>query len=127
MVHEFFSNNSAPWFESLFLFPHEIGAAYLLHLVRSHAFIEGNKRDAAACAILFFKINRLPYSITEEEAVELTLAAGSGQMDRAAITAFFRKHLRIPDSLTFRAGHPVVDAGSQSAVDQRNKSTEETG
>jgi hypothetical protein len=49
-----------------------------------------------ACAILFFKINRVPYSITEEEAIELTLAAASGQMDKGAVTAFFRKHLKIP-------------------------------
>jgi death on curing protein len=78
-------------------FPHEMGAAYLFHLVRNHAFIDGNKRVALACGILFFKINRMPYSITEEEAVELTLAAASGQMDKDAVTAFFRQHLKISD------------------------------
>jgi death on curing protein len=77
-------------------FPHEMGAAYLFHLVRNHAFVDGNKRIALACAILFFKINRAPYSITEEEAVELTLASASGQMDKSAIAAFFRQHLKIP-------------------------------
>jgi death-on-curing protein len=76
-------------------FPHEMGAAYLFHLVRNHAFIDGNKRVALACAILFFKINRVSYSMTEEEAVELTLGAASGQMDKGAVTAFFMQHLRI--------------------------------
>jgi len=76
--------------------PHEMGEAYLFHLVRNHAFIDGNKRVGLACAILFFKINRVPYSITEEEAIELTLAAASGQMDKSAVTAFFQKHLKIP-------------------------------
>jgi death on curing protein len=75
-----------------------MGAAYLFHLVRNRAFIDGNKRVALACAILFFKISRVPYSITEEEAVELTLAAASGRMDKGAVTAFFRKHLKIPDN-----------------------------
>ena len=79
-------------------FPHEMGAAYLFHLVRNHAFIDGNKRVALACAILFFKINRVPYEITEEEAVELTLAAASGRVDKGTVTAFFRQHLRIPDN-----------------------------
>lgn len=79
-------------------FPHEMGAAYLFHLVRNHAFIDGNKRVALACAILFFKINRVPYTITEEEAVELTFAAADGRMDKGAVTAFFRQRLRIPDS-----------------------------
>jgi death on curing protein len=74
-------------------FPHEMGAAYLFHLVRNHAFNDGNKRIALACAILFFKINRVPYSMTEEEAAELTLGAASGKMDKGAVTTFFKKHL----------------------------------
>lgn len=74
-------------------FPHEMGAAYLFHLVRNHAFIDGNKRVGLACAILFFKINRVAYLIAEEEAVELTLAAASGQIDKGAVTEFFRRHL----------------------------------
>ena len=76
-------------------FPHEMAAAYLFHLVRNHAFVDGNERVALACAILFFKINRVPYSITEEEAAESILAAASGNMDKGAVTAFFRKHLII--------------------------------
>ncbi len=79
-------------------FPHEMAAAYLFHLVRNHAFIDGNKRVALACAILFFKINRVPYSITEEEAVELTLAAASGNMDKGGVTNFFRKHSKVRNS-----------------------------
>jgi death-on-curing protein len=77
-------------------FPHEMGAAYLFHLVRNHAFFDGNKRVALGCAILFFKINRVRYSITEEEAVELTLAAATGQMDKSSVAAFLRQHLTIP-------------------------------
>jgi death-on-curing protein len=76
-------------------FPHEMGAAYLYHLVRNHPFIDGNKRVALACAILFFKIKGVPYSITEEEAVELTLSAAGGEIDKGTVTEFFRQHLRI--------------------------------
>jgi len=79
-------------------FPHEMAAAYLFHLVRNHAFMDGNKRVALACAILFFKINRVSYWITEEEAVELTVETASGNMDKGAVTAFFRKHLKLPNS-----------------------------
>ena len=76
-------------------FPPEMAAAYLFHLVRNHAFIDGNKRVALACAILFLKINHVSYSITEEEAAELTLGTASGSMEKGAVTAFFRKHLKI--------------------------------
>jgi hypothetical protein len=30
--------------------------------------------------------------------VALTLAAASGQMDKGAVTAFFQKHLKIPEN-----------------------------
>jgi len=76
-------------------FPHEMAAAYLFHLARNHAFIDGNKRISLACAILFLKINHVSYSITEEEAAELTLGTASGNMDKSAVTAFFQKHLKI--------------------------------
>jgi death-on-curing protein len=76
-------------------FPHEMAAAYLFHLARNHTFIDGNKRVSLACAILFLKINRVSYSITEEEAAELTLGTASGNMDKSAVTAFFQKHLKI--------------------------------
>lgn len=76
-------------------YPHEMGAAYLFHLVRDHAFIDGNKRIVLACAILFFKINHVAYSITEREAVELTYEAANGQMDKGSVTEFFRRHLKI--------------------------------
>lgn len=74
-------------------FPHEMGAAYLFHLARNHAFIDGNKRVALASAILFFKINRVAYAISEKEAAELTLAAAGGQIDKGAVAEFF--HLRV--------------------------------
>ena len=76
-------------------FPHEMGAAYLFHLVRNHAFIDENKRTALACALLFFKLNGVHYSITEKEAVELTLAAAGGKIEKDAVSAFFRKHLEV--------------------------------
>jgi len=79
-------------------FPQEMGAAYLSHLVRNRAFMDGNKRVAFACAILFHKINRVPYTITEDEAVEITYAAASGQMNTGAVTEFFHRHLKIHQS-----------------------------
>ena len=65
-------------------------------LVRNHAFTNGNQRVAPACATLFGKINRVPYSIAEEEAVELILAADSGAISKGELTAFLHKHLKIP-------------------------------
>jgi hypothetical protein len=40
-------------------------------------------------------LRNLPYSITEEEGVELILEKAGGNMDKGAVPAFFRKHLKI--------------------------------
>jgi hypothetical protein len=45
---------------------------------------------------LFFKINRVSYSIKEEEAVELSFDAASGRAHKGAVTTFFRQHVKIP-------------------------------
>jgi death on curing protein len=74
-------------------FPQEMGAAYLFYLVRNYAFIDGNMRIALASAILFLKLNRVPYAITQAEAVELTQAAAGGKADKAAVTAFLLRHI----------------------------------
>jgi death-on-curing protein len=78
-------------------FPHEMGAAYFSHLVRNHAFVDANKRVTLACAILFFKLNRVAYEISEEEAVTLTRAAANGQADKGCVKAFFQQHLKKPE------------------------------
>ena len=36
--------------------------------------------------------------MTEKEAVEITLAAAAGSVDKSAVAAFFKKHLRIPET-----------------------------
>ena len=47
----------------------------------------------AALPILLFKLNQVPCATTENDAFEITLAAASGQADKAAVTAFFRQRL----------------------------------
>ena len=74
-------------------FPAEMAAAYLFHLTRNHAFVDGNKRVGLAAAILFLKLNGVRYRITQEEAYTLTLGVASSALDKGAVVAFFRSHL----------------------------------
>ena len=36
---------------------YEMAAAYLFHISQNHSFIDGNKRTALACCLLFLKFN----------------------------------------------------------------------
>jgi hypothetical protein len=44
------------------------------------------------------KINRVFYSIREEETVEPSFDAASGRADKVVITIFFHQHAKIPDN-----------------------------
>ena len=69
-------------------------AAYLFHLCRNHPFNDGNKRVSVLSALVFLDANgvgRLP----EPDPLEtLTMRCAAGQIDKAEVTAFFRKYLR---------------------------------
>ena len=38
---------------------YEMAAAYAYHLCQNHPFIDGNKRTALACALVFLELNRI--------------------------------------------------------------------
>jgi|SRR5579871_2995277 len=51
----------------------EMAAAYLISLSNNHAFEQGNKRVAFAACSTFLRINGYRLTLTQDEAVELTL------------------------------------------------------
>ena len=71
---------------------YEMAAAYLFHLVKNHAFNDGNKRIAALAAAVFLQVNGL-YVTADEAAFEsLVLDAAQSRADKVAIADFFRKN-----------------------------------
>ena len=70
----------------------EMAAAYLYHIVQNHPFLDGNKRTGAAAAIVFLAMNDVMIENDEQGLVELTLSVATGQIGKAEIAAFLRKH-----------------------------------
>lgn len=68
----------------------EMAAAYLFHLCRNHAFLDGNKRVAVLAALIFLRVNgveRLP----EPDALEaITLEVASGARGKGELTEWLR-------------------------------------
>ena len=69
-----------------------MAAAYLFHVAMNHPFIDGNKRVAAATAIVFLQLNGWIDTATEEELVDLTLGVAAGQIGKDRVAEFFRLH-----------------------------------
>ncbi len=55
-------------------------ATYAYHLTQAHAFVDGNKRVAAAVSEIFVKINGARLETTNEELTVLFLGIAAGKM-----------------------------------------------
>jgi death-on-curing protein len=71
----------------------EMAAAYLLHIVKNHPFLDGNKRVGLEAALLFLEINGLSIETTDEALVEIVLQTAEGQITKQQIAEFFRTNL----------------------------------
>jgi len=71
----------------------EMTAAYLFHICRNHAFVDGNKRTALATAAVFALLNGMRLVATSKELETLTVGVAAGQVSKGPVTSFFRKHL----------------------------------
>jgi death-on-curing protein len=71
----------------------EMAAAYLYHLAQNHAFVDGNKRVAAAAMFMFLFLNGLELDCDEDDLVELTLGVASGKTTKAEVAVFVAAHV----------------------------------
>jgi death-on-curing protein len=76
----------------LHVFPYEMAAAYLYHLVLNHPFVDGNKRVGLETALIFLEINNSPIEATDQELVDLVLGTISGNFSKQDIAAFLESH-----------------------------------
>lgn len=67
-----------------------MAAAYLFHIAKNHAFLDGNKRAAMAAAVVFLKANQASYRIDASAIEHVTLAVADGSMEKAALIEWFR-------------------------------------
>jgi len=70
----------------------EMGAAYLFHICRNHAFVDGNKRTALACALTFLRLNGIRIKSGEDELTDLVLGVAEGRVSKAAVAVFLERH-----------------------------------
>jgi death-on-curing protein len=66
----------------------EMAAAYLFHLAQNHAFVDGNKRIAAAAMIMFVYVNDHDVACDEDDLVDLVLGVATGTTTKAEVAVF---------------------------------------
>lgn len=65
-------------------------AAYLYHLARNHPFLDGNKRTALVCALLWLDLNGLAVHLTPDERFGLVVAVAAGQVGKPELVGLLR-------------------------------------
>jgi death-on-curing protein len=73
---------------------YEMAAAYLFHLVKNHPFVDGNKRVGAVTALIFLYLNGFDFDASEDDLAEMVLAVARGDIDKAEVAVFIRRHTR---------------------------------
>jgi death-on-curing protein len=68
-------------------------ATYASHLSQAHAFMDGNKRIAAAAAELLIRLNGSRLEMTNAEIVELFLKIAAGHIARDEIERLFEQRI----------------------------------
>jgi death-on-curing protein len=66
-------------------------ATYAYHLTQAHAFIDGNKRVAAAITETFLETNGFQLAMTNEDMVDLFVSIASGTLSRDQVDQRLRE------------------------------------
>ncbi|MFK7899066.1 MAG: type II toxin-antitoxin system death-on-curing family toxin [Myxococcota bacterium] len=70
----------------------EMASAYLFHIARNHPFVDGNKRAALMCALVFLGLNGEKLDADPEDLYRLVDGVASGEVDKAEVSVFLRQN-----------------------------------
>jgi death-on-curing protein len=70
----------------------EMAAAYLFHLACKHPFLDGNKRTALMCALVFLGLNGQGLDADPGALYDLVDGVASGSVDKAEMSVFLRRN-----------------------------------
>jgi death-on-curing protein len=76
---------------------HEMASAYAFHLCQNHPFLDGNKRTALACALIFLELNGLSLRDPKGLLEDAMLKVASGKRNKTELAQFLRE---LPHSKT---------------------------
>ena len=72
-----------------------MAAAYLFHICRNHAFVDGNKRTALASEEVFLLLNDYELTASNDALEELTMGVADGSISKEQVVTFFLSHTSV--------------------------------
>ena len=73
----------------------EMAAAYLYHLVKKHAFVDGNKRVATVAALVFLELNGIEVDAEETAFERLVLDVIENKSNKSGVAVFLRQNSKL--------------------------------
>ena len=70
-----------------------LAAAYGFGVARNHPFIDGNKRTALACMIVFLGLNGLDLDVPQEAATAIILSLAAGEITEDVLARWIADHV----------------------------------
>ncbi len=64
----------------------EMAAAYCFHICRNHPFVDGNKRTALACALVFLELNGISLLDPKQQLYTIMINLASGKLDKGGLS-----------------------------------------
>ena len=68
----------------------EMAAAYAFHICQNHPFIDGNKRTALACAMVFLELNGVSLLDPEKKLYSAMMDVASSKLDKHGLAKILR-------------------------------------
>ena len=68
----------------------KMAAAYAYHICQNHPFIDGNKRTALVCALVFLELNHISPLDPKGRLKDAMLRVAAGKMNKEALATLFR-------------------------------------
>jgi death-on-curing protein len=68
----------------------EMAAAYAFHICRNHPFVDGNKRTALACALVFLELNGVSLPDPEARLYSIMMELAAGKLDKKRLAEILR-------------------------------------
>ncbi|MBI5787983.1 MAG: type II toxin-antitoxin system death-on-curing family toxin [Candidatus Schekmanbacteria bacterium] len=69
----------------------EMAAAYAYHICQNHPFVDGNKRAALACALVFLELNGISLLDPEDLLYSAMMDVALGKLDKKKLAELFSK------------------------------------
>jgi len=71
---------------------HYLAAIYFFHLIKNHAFYDGNKRTGVLVALLFLELNGFPLDVSDGALYQVAIDTAKSSLTIQEIATFFKNN-----------------------------------